>query len=139
MQIKRRGKKLVFIRFVYDQERKRTVNRSLGTQAIYLDHLTDELKGKMTYAEILQADAWFDEQKKAALTLQRDMSVLYMSKKIDECAASVADAEIQARILDRDVADEIYDSIKVLTAALRQAGYKRARAATDTQNLRFTG
>jgi len=127
MQIKERGGKVVFLRFIYDKEKKRTVNQSVGTQDKYLDTLSDSVSSKMTGDEIAEAQEWLDARKDERVIKMKKGAVYLIDYRIGEVIEALDDPAVIAG-LDKSVCDAIYAQIPRLTASLRKAGFKRPKA-----------
>ena len=127
MQIKERGSKVVFLRFEYDPDKKRTVNKSAGTQDKYLDSLSDEVAAGMTEAEREEAQAWLDARKHEQCVRTSKRSITSLPRSMTEAIKALNDPHAMEQLKDADF-DAIYRAWAELADAMRNAGHKRPRS-----------
>jgi len=127
MQIKERGSKVVFLRFEYNQEKKRTENRSAGTQDKHLHVLSDEVAKGMTEAEREEAQAWLDARKHEQNVRMSKYSITSLPRSMTEAVKALADPHAMEQLKSEDF-DAVYNAWATLADAMRAAGHKRPRS-----------
>jgi hypothetical protein len=128
MQIKERGSKVIFLRFIYDEEKKRTVNRSAGTQDIELDTLSDDLRSKMSVDEIKEAEGWLAARAKHNRENAAQSRVNELARNMRDFIKALDSEEVPVT-LSRDASVEIYKAWNDLALCMRSHGHKRPRAS----------
>lgn len=124
MQIKERGSKTVFLRFEYNPTKKRTENRSVGTQDKYLDTLSDAVASNMTEAERVEAQEWLDERKRLNDKRMSKYNITSLPREMALAVNSINDPEVIDELGKADF-DAIYHAWSDLAEAMRGAGFKR--------------
>jgi len=127
MQIKERGSRLVFLRFVYNPEKKRTENRSIGTQPLYLDTLDSAVESKMDNDEIAEAKAWLKARAENREITGARFAVKSLPNDMLKAIESLDNPDAMAMLSKKDF-DAIYKAWSQLASAMREAGFKRPRS-----------
>lgn len=130
MQIKERGSKVVFLRFEYNSEKKRTVNKSIGTQDKGLHTLTEAVAKKMTEAERDEAQAWLDARKNEQSVRMSKFCVTSLPRDMTEAIKAINDPHALEELTKADF-DAIYHAWANLSVAMRDKGFKRPRTKSD--------
>lgn len=120
MQIRRRNKRIEFLRSKYVKEDKRNRQVFLGSAANHLEELPADLREKMTDDEIVQAEAYYAalKQKELDWTLSSSkMMVPYYLKALAEY--------LDNNDVNQDKAKEIYLAMSAVEKKLKKQGYKK--------------
>lgn len=127
MQIREKGKKVLFIRTEYKPEQKRTVGYTFASQDRGLSIICEEVRPLLTEDEVEQLEKWLVErsEKMTAANLGAGLFVLTynMQKAIDALAV-----DSLAKELPSETPDEIWRKITDLQKALKKAGFARPKA-----------
>lgn len=128
MQIREKGKKVLFIRTEYKPEQKRTVGYTFASQDRGLSTICEEVRPLLTEEEVEQLEKWLVErsEKITAASLSAGLFVIdyNMQKAIDALAV-----DSLAKELSSEAADKIWGKIADLQKALKKAGFTRPKAA----------
>ena len=128
MQIREKGKKVLFIRTEYKPEQKRTVGYTFASQNRGLSTICEEVRPLLTEEEVEQLEKWLVErsEKMTVDNLNAGLFVLTynMQKAIDALAI-----DSLAKDLSEEKADEIWGKIADLQKALKKAGFAKPKAA----------
>ena len=126
MQIRRRGKKIEFLRSVYQPEKGRSTQITIGRQDYFLDRLEADLKEKMTNEEVIEAKEFFKEQKQKSQEVGNRVAVNSVASEIRRAAKAL---EAGQEVRDEDQAASIYQAMSELAKQLKRAGFPKSAVA----------
>lgn len=126
MQIREKGKKLLFIRTEYKPELKRTVGVTFASQEIGLSTIDDEVRHQLTKEEVDQLEKWLSNraENRSVDSLKNALSIVDFTV----CRATKAlSVESLASGLSAEDADKIWSSLADLQKALKKAGFPKPK------------
>lgn len=121
MQFREAGKVIQIIKAPYDKERKRCVQRLVGSFRISDETLSDELISKLSADELREVEDYRAAKKADIEAAARLSSAKNMADDIRSKCQVVS-------LLDAAEAVRVWESIAALKDALRRAGHKRPKA-----------
>ena len=126
MQIREKGKKLLFIRTEYKPELKRTVGITVASQEIGLSTVDEKVRQQLTKEEADQLEKWLSErtENQSVESLKSALSIVDFTV----CRATKAlSVESIVSGLSTEKADEIWSSLAGLQKALKKAGFPKPK------------
>lgn len=128
MQIREKGKKLLFIRTEYKPELKRTVGVTFASQEIGLSTIDDEVRHQLTKEEVDQLEKWLSSrtEKQSVDNASSSLSIAHISVRRIADSLSVEGAK---ESLSTEKADLLWNALGDLQKALKKAGFPKPKPA----------
>lgn len=126
MQIREKGKKLLFIRTEYKSEMKRTIGVTVASQEIGLSTVSNEVRQQLTKEEVDQLEKWLSDrtEKQSVDSLKNGLSMVsYFARR----ASKSLTVESVVSGLSTEDANEIWLSMAELGKALKKAGFPKPK------------
>jgi hypothetical protein len=127
MQIREKGKKVLFLRTKYDKEAKRTFSHTVGSQDIGLSTVSEEVRQLLSNEEVDQLENWLSERtkKQSVDSASTSLSVAHISVRRIAESLSVDGA---GNSLTTEKADLLWNALGDLQKALKKAGHPKPKA-----------
>lgn len=128
MQIREKGKKLLFIRTEYKPELKRTIGVTVGSQDIGLSTVSDDARRLLTDTEVDQLEKWLSErtEKRSVEGATSSLSIAHISVRRITDSFTVDGAKDS---LTTEKADLLWAALGDLQKALKKAGFPKPKRA----------
>jgi hypothetical protein len=128
MQIREKGKKLLFIRTEYKPELKRTIGVTVGSQDIGLSTVSDDARRLLTETEVDQLEKWLSErtEKRSVDNASTSLSIAHYSVRRIADSLTVDGAKDS---LTTENADLLWVALADLQKALKKAGFPKPKPA----------
>jgi len=126
MQIRVKGKKVLFIRSEYITEKKRTIGRTVASQPLGSSTVDSDPRDVLTAEEIKQYEDWFAKRKEDGAIENGRTYVRQAPRAIKRIADALAIDPV-SRFTDPAQADKIYAEIAALKKALKKAGFTQTK------------
>jgi hypothetical protein len=134
MQIRRRGKKIEFLRSQYIPEKKASTQTMIGSQDYFIDYLESELKKKMEPIEFQQAEDFFKQRQRETAATSKKLAVRFVASEIRGAAKAIEDGQE----LSADQAVSIYQAMDDLAKRLKRAGFPKSVVAPKKKKAQAT-
>ena len=128
MQIREKGKKVLFIRTEYKPEQKRTVGYTFGSQDRGLSTICEEVRPLLTVEEVEQLEKWLAERSEKMTVDNLNAGLFVVAYNMQKAADALA-LDSLVKDLSSEKADEIWEKISNLQKALKKAGFTKPKAA----------
>lgn len=128
MQIREKGKKVLFIRTEYKPEQKRTVGYTFASQDRGLSTICEEVRPLLTVEEVEQLEKWLVERSEKMTVASLNAGLFVVAYNMQKAVDALA-VDSLAKDLSDEKADEIWQKITDLQKALKKAGFAKPKAA----------
>jgi hypothetical protein len=122
MQIRRRGKKIEFLRSQYVPEKKASTQAMVGSQDYFIDRLEPELRAKMEPLEVQQAEGFFKQRQQESAAMSRRLAVRGVASELRDATKAIEGGQE----LSTDQAVAIYRAMDDLAKQLKRSGYPKS-------------
>jgi len=127
MQFREKGRKVLCLRSIYDKEKKRSFTKTIASQDIQLDVITDETESRLREDEKINFNAWLIERtKKRAIELAKH-NIELACTRLDEITNAIKSG---LTLISEQEGQEILKAIDRLKSGLREAGIRKRRKKT---------